>query len=290
MTTILVTGATGQLGQGVVTHLSRRAKNTTVAALARSKDKAIGLFPEHVEVRLGDYTDPASLAKAFSGVDTLVFISANAFTDVVSLHKNVIKAAADAGVKHILYTAIQRAPGSTFEISQVTEWDNATIEGLEKSGVPHTILRNTLYMDALPWMLGNDFEDGLLAPAGHTKAALASRDDLADATAILALDGTSAGRSYTLGGSTTVSLDDIAAIIGKSTSRDVRYIDTPVSTFVAERVKAGTPDFLAAFMAEWFQALAAGDFSEVTGDLETILGRKPVTPETFIPLLFDVND
>jgi len=289
MTTILVTGATGQLGQGVVTHLSRRAKDTTIAALARSRDKAVGLFPGHVEVRLGDYADPSSLASAFKGVDTLVFISANAFTDVVSLHKNVIEAAVDAGVKHILYTAIQRAPGSTFEISQVTEWDGATLEALVKSGIPHTILRNTLYMDALPWMLGNDFEGGLLAPAGHTKAALASRDDLAEAAAILALDGSSAGTSYTLGGSTTVSLDDIAMIIGKATSRDVRYIDTPVSTFVAERVKAGTPDFVAAFMAEWFQAVAAGEFSEVTGDLEAILGRKPVTPETFLPLLFDVN-
>jgi len=38
---------------------------------------------------------------------------------------------------------------------------------------------------------------------------------------------------------------------------------------------------VADFLAAWFQAIAAGEFSEVTKDLERLLGRSPQTAREF---------
>jgi NAD(P)H dehydrogenase (quinone) len=76
-----------------------------------------------VSVRGGDYHDPERLEQAFHGVDKLLLVSAMAFTDAQAAHRNVVDAARAAGVRHIHYTAIQRRPGSSFTIAQVTDWD-----------------------------------------------------------------------------------------------------------------------------------------------------------------------
>jgi NAD(P)H dehydrogenase (quinone) len=143
-------------------------------------------------------------------------------------------------------------------------------------------LRNTLYLDSLDELIGEPDADGVIrVPAGHTPAAVATRRDLAEATArVLAGDG-HAGRTYTLAGSLPITLDDIAATIGNARSRDVTYQDVPPSTWVRESVRRGMPEPGARFLVAWFRAIAAGEFSQ-TGDLQRILGRSPSDPLTFI--------
>lgn len=204
-------------------------------------------------------------------------ISAMAFTDAKAAHRAVISAAAAAGVRHFHYTAIQRRPGSPFEIPQVTEWDEDTEKALAESGLDVTVLRNSQYLDSFDDLIRDIAADGpIRVPAGDALTALATRRDMAAATAaVLATDG-HAGRDHTLAGSYAFTLDDVAAVLSEVAGEPMTYQDVPVEDYVAARVRAGMPEQWARFTAAWFQAIASGEFTP-TGDIERLTGR-PTAP------------
>jgi len=280
MTQILVTGATGGLGNQVVEFLLRRVPAGNIVALARDPATLHALAEKGVQVRAGDYLDPASLERAFSGVDKLLLVSARAFTDAVTQHSNVIGAAKCVGVRHLHYISLQHVEGSTVEIPQVTQWQNETEALLHASGLDVTVLRNTMYFDTLPF--GKSVaEVDIGVPAGRGVGAFASRRNLAEgAAAVLSSDGHE-GKLYTLTGSEAVSMADIALAMSEASGREIDYREVSVAEFIAARVNEGFPAPVANFFAAWFQAIAAGEFSEVTGDLERLLGRPPQTARDF---------
>lgn len=291
MKDFLITGATGQLGHGIVKQLLKRVPEKSIAVLVRDPSAAGTLASYGVEIRQGDYQDLASLESAFEGVDKLMFVSTTAFSDAITQHRNVVNAAESAGVRHIHYAGVQRPEHSEFVMSQVTEWEQVTEKALAASSMVVTLLRNSLYLDALPLMLGDDvFVNGVCAPAGSALAALAARAELAEAAAVVLAGTGHEGRTYTLGGSEAVSMGDIAAIVSTIAGKCLPYADVTPAAFIAARTAAGMPDFVAAFLSEWFTAVAAGEFAEITGDLERLIGRKPLTAAQFLPsVLTPVN-
>jgi NAD(P)H dehydrogenase (quinone) len=285
MSRYLVTGATGGLGGQVVECLLQRVPSNEIVALARGPEKLQAFAEKDVEVRAGNYLDRDSLERAFAGVDKLLLVSARAFTDVTAQHKNVIEAAKQAGVRHLHYISLQRPEGSTVEIPGVTQWEQETEALLEASGIDVTILRNTMYFDTLPF--GNNVLDtGIRVPAGLGRAALASRRDLAEGAAVILSSDGHEGKIYTLGGSETVGMADIALALSRATGRKIYYRDVPAAEFIEARVREGLPDPVATFLASWFQAIAAGEFAEVTGDLERLIGRKPQSALEFFSAVY----
>ena len=99
--TILVTGATGNIGSQVVQHLV--AKGADVKALVRDPSKAD--FPAGVEVAQGDFLDVDSLRRAIEGVSTLFLLNAvvpDEFTQALI----ALNVARDAGIERIVYLSV----------------------------------------------------------------------------------------------------------------------------------------------------------------------------------------
>jgi NAD(P)H dehydrogenase (quinone) len=283
----MITGATGQLGRGIVDHLLTLVPASEIAVLVRDPAKSADLAALGVEIRRGDYSDVEALKKAFVNIEKLMLVSTTAFADALTQHRNVVDAAKAAGVKHVHYTAIQRPEGSEFILDQVTEWDRVTEAALAASGMAFTVFRNTMYFDALPFMMGKKvMTDGIRAPGGNGVAALAARHELAEASAIVLSQSGHEGRTYTLGSGDAVSIAEIAGILSKASGRTIPYTNLTLTEFVAERAGQGLPEFVVVFLAEWFRAIGAGEFAEITGDLERIIGRKPLNAVEFIPGLF----
>ncbi len=280
MTRILVTGATGALGSQVIESLLGRVPARDIVALARTPSKLGSLAEKGVEIRAGDYLDPGSLERAFAGVHKLLLVSTRAFNDAVKEHSNVIDAARQSEVSHLHYISLQRAELSSVDIPPVTHWEKETEALLQASGLDFTILRNTMYFDTLP--LGKSVIDsGIRVPAGEGRGAFASRHDLAEgAAAVLSGDGHE-GRIYTLTGREAVGMADIAAALSEANGFEIDYRNVPVAEFVEARVKEGFPEPVANFFAAWMKAIAAGEFSEVSGDLERLIGRPPQTARDF---------
>ena len=134
---ILVTGATGHLGGHVVSHLKQQLALNQFAVLARNIDKAKGYVEQGVEVRWGDFNEPQSLAKAFAGVSKLLLISTMDMNRLEQ-HKNVVDAAMQAGVQHIIYTglAIQNIDTSAVKDLMISHFQ--TEDYIRESGLNYT--------------------------------------------------------------------------------------------------------------------------------------------------------
>src|SRR4051794_9054163 len=103
---IVVTGATGKLGNLVVEALLEKVAAKDVAVAVRDPQKAAALAARGVQVRTADYSKRETLAAAFAGAEKLLLISSSEVGQRAAQHRAVIDAAKEAGVRFIAYTSI----------------------------------------------------------------------------------------------------------------------------------------------------------------------------------------
>ncbi len=282
MSRILVTGATGNLGSKTIEHLLNRRPASDLVALARDPEKAAHLKSKGVEVREGDYADQPSLLRAFQGVEKVLMISTHAFTDRETEHANVIRAATEAGVKHVVYNPVIQKTGSSFDLVRVTRPDSYTVDRLKLSGLNYTILAQPPFLESLEFILGADVvTTGVRVPAGEGKAAAAFRDDLAEAQAVVLTSPGHENKSYDLTGEPAVSFSEIAQILSNRSGRKIQYTPLSDAEYLEMKVASGLPQPVAEFALGWAKGVTTGQWDDETGDLERLIGHKPLTAAEF---------
>ena len=181
---LLVTGASGQLGAEVVRRLVALRGDDQIIAGSRDVEKLAGL--DGVTIRRVDFDDDeATLQAAFEGVDRLLLISTDALDRPgrrAEQHLRAIRAAKAAGVRHVLYTSLAKAAEDS---AVVIGLDHVLTErALAASGLGYTVLRNNLYAEVLVGSVGHAVSSGQLVTArGDGAIAYVTRSDCARAAA-----------------------------------------------------------------------------------------------------------
>lgn len=272
---IVVTGATGGLGGATVEHLLERIPADQIGVSVRDVAKAQHLTDRGVRVRQGSYEDPAALRDSFAGAEQVLLVSGNdPAADMVSLHRNAIEAAVEAGTQRILYTSQQGAvPGNPYSPSA---FHIATEAILAASGVAWTALRNGAY-GPLDQVLGPWQQTGEIARPEDGPTPYTDRDDVAEAAAALLTGGHPLDGPVTLTAPTAVTFDDFAKIASELTGRTIKRIVVDDDQWVADQVTIGVPEQMARLMLTWYQAGRGGYFAEADPLLAELLGREPRT-------------
>lgn len=280
---IIVTGATGHIGKHTFPSLLKRHPASNLIALVRDPAKADDLVALGIEVRQGDYFDYASLVRAFEGVEKVMLVSAHAFTDRNTQHYNVITAARQVGVKHIVFMSIKRKEGSDFTMPEVSPSDLFAEATLKASGLAYTIVRHPPFLDVIQFYIGDKaFEQGIHMAPGDGKFTAVTRKDLAEAHAVILSEPGHENKTYSLTGYEPVSFADIAGILGKARNIDVPYSTISDQSYIDALTTKGFPFHLAKFVHLWVVGMQRGEWDEISGDLETLLGRKPTSPAEFL--------
>jgi len=264
---ILVTGATGTIGSQVVRLLGER----DVPYLAMSRDP--GDLPNAVRA---DFDDPASLARALAGVDSVFLVTAvpSAAHDLA-----LVAAARAAGVgKIVKLSAI--GSGDTFGGATVGSWHHAAEAAIEASGMAWTMLRPPSFAanflqyrdlinsgEPIPNLLG-DTRQGIVDP----------RDVAAVAVAALT-DGAHDGRRYDLTGPAALTFTDQAAILERVLGRPVKTTDLALDAAHDLLLGMGLSPAAAAATAVGIGWARSGAADVVTGHVPRILGRPAGTFE-----------
>lgn len=278
MSKTLVTGASGHIGRKTLQKLLDRRPASDLVGLARDPEKAADLAAQGIEIRQGDYLDQNSLLRAFTDVETLLLVPTHAFTDRNTQHINVIKAARQAGVQRLVYTPIIRPEDSQFVLQEVTKPDLFTLQELEASGLTYTIAAHPPFTESMPFYIGeNAFETGVRVPAGDGKAAWATRDDLAEAQAVILTEPGHENQTYALHGNQPVSFADVAGILSELHGAEVAYAPVTDKEYIDQSVANGLPEAAAGFALGWARGINAGEWGNPSGDLEKLLGRTPTT-------------
>lgn len=269
MSLIAVTGSTGALGGRVARRLADRglAQRLVVRDAARAPE----LAGAEVAVATG-YHDHAGMVAALRGAATLLLVSGRESATRVEEHRTAIAAAAEAGVGHVVYTSfLGAAPDATFTLARQHA---ATEDDLRASGLAWTALRNTMYLDFVPFLASGD---GVIAgPGGDGRVAYVAREDVADVVAaVLADPHPHAGAICDVTGDERLSLAEAAAILTAETGRPVTYAEETEAEAYASRASYGAPDFEVAGWVSSYQAIAAGELDVVSDVVGRLAGRPP---------------
>ncbi|MFI7436660.1 SDR family oxidoreductase [Micromonospora haikouensis] len=271
---IVVTGATGHLGQLIVAALLRRGVPAgEIVALGRDAGKLADLAGHGVNTRQVDYTDPESLRSAFAGADKLMFVSGSEVGQRVTQHHNVVAAAREAGVGLVVYTSIANADRSGMILAGE---HLATEREITASGLPYVILRNGWYLENYTGQLPTYLQFGVTGAAGDGRVSAATRADFAEAAAAALTGAAETNRVYELGGA-AFTLTELAEEVSRQTGRAVGYTDLPAEKFTEVLVSAGLPEGFAAVLADSDLGLARGELHVEGDDLAKLIGREPTT-------------
>lgn len=267
-----ITGATGQLGAHVLEQLKKRTTADSIVALVRDPSKIDG-----VAARAFDYEQPETLEAALKGIDTLLLISSNELGRRASQHKNVIKAAQDAGVKRVVYTSLLHADTSSLSLADehlITE------ETLKASGLNYTILRNGWYTENYTGLIPGAVENGaLVGSAGEGQISSATRKDFAEAAAVVLTTPNHEGKVYELSGDEHYTLEELAGEISKQAGKEVPYQNLKQSDYSDLLKGIGVPDIFAEGLASWDVSASKGDLFDQGQTLSQLIGR-PTTSLT----------
>ncbi|MDT7789870.1 MAG: hypothetical protein QOF58_8289 [Pseudonocardiales bacterium] len=259
--TILVTGATGNVGRLVVRGLGSGVRAVT-------RDPAKASFPAGVEVVRGDLDDPSSIP--FDGVEKLyLFVHPPTAAEVVSL-------AVKAGVRRIV----------TLSSGAVTYGYDTTHhlpveQVVEASGVEWTHLRPGEFAANKIDLWGPSIRaDGTIVHPNPDEFGQPIHEaDIADVAIKVLLEDGHAGKAYNLSGPPRLTQRQMAHALGEAIGRSLRFQDVTVEEALAYYVSVGWPEEIARYILGigGYEGGEADDFSDyefvVSPDYERLMGR-----------------
>lgn len=248
MSSVLVTGATGQQGGALARLLLQQGHRVRAVTRKAESPGARSLSAQGAEVFTADAFDPGSLERAAAGMD-MVFAMATPFESGVEAETrqgiNIVSAAAAAGVRHIVYSSVAGADQDTgiphFESKFRVE------QHLRTLGVPFTIIGPVFFMENLiaPWNV-EALASGvcpMALPADRKLQHITVADVAGFAAEVIAGPEGFAGQRIDIASDERTGAET-AAILGRASGREIRYIEVPL-----EQLRQGNDDL--ARMFEW---------------------------------------
>jgi uncharacterized protein YbjT (DUF2867 family) len=233
---ILIVGATGQLGCAVCRQLA--AQGRAVRGLVRPHNvaKAEALRAMGVETVAGDLKDPASLAKACHGIETVIStasatLSRCAGDDIDSVDRqgqlNLVEAARAAGVRHFIFVSFP-AFARAFPLQDAKRAVEARIQA---SGMAYTLLHPMHFREV--WLgpsLGFDLAGGTarLFGEGDGPVNWIALDDVRDAVAACVDNPRVANKTLPLAGVEALSQRQVAERFERHTGRPLTLQSMPL--------------------------------------------------------------
>lgn len=266
--TVLVTGASGNVGRPVVERLL--AGGVAVRRAGRVPADHAGPGAEAVRF---DFTDPTTWPGAFSGVDTVFLVRPPALGAVRRDLLPAVAAARDAGVGHVVFLSLQGA-------ERIPVVPHATVERwLRGSGMAWTFVRPSFFTQNLSTTHAPDIRDRdeLVLPAGNGRTAFVDTLDVADvAAAVLADPGAHRGRVWTVTGPEALTYREVADALTDVLGRRVTYRPSGVLRYVRHaRTALGMGTGMAWVTAGIYTTARLGLAAGLTGDVREVTGHDP---------------
>jgi uncharacterized protein YbjT (DUF2867 family) len=278
---ILVTGATGNVGQEVLRFLVEKYSDQTVLYTAVTNvERAQAALPySGLTFVPFSFEDPATVRAAFSQVDSVFLLRPPQLSDVDKYFKPVIAIAAQTQVKHLVFLSLQGV-----ENNSVTP--HYKIEKLiVASGIPYTFLRPSFFMQNLTTTHLKEIAERseIFIPAGKGKTNFVDARDLGEVGARVLAEGENHyNQAYELTGDHAYDYDEIAQIISRATGKTVVYKNPSVIAFVWRKwLKEGMPLSFVLVMVALYTVSKLGKAAGYSPGLRQLLGRSPISFATF---------
>jgi len=271
---VLVTGATGNTGSGLVPAL--RSAGVEVRAFVRDEAKAQPLKEVGAEIVVGDLDQPETIGPAVEGVDKIYLLTWNGPTQAQQA-ENVLKAAQRAGTPHIVRHSMW---GS--EKSRIIKQGDQVEAAVKSSGLPWTLLKPTFFMQNTMMAAQTIASDGMIYwDVGDGKIGMIDVRDIVDVAVAVLTGSDHEGKSYILTGRQAISFREVADTFSKVLDKEVRYVNVPHEAAFESMVSMGVPEWIASGYGELMEGFSQGFASRTTANVETLTGHPARSFEQF---------
>lgn len=276
--TILVTGATGNIGSKVVAMLSGQGQK--VRGTVRSLEKSGTGIISGVEWVEFDLDRPETIANAFHHVEKALIITPFV-PEMVAQGKALVAAAKAAGVKHLVrISALGANPNGPVEVGR---WHGQVEEAVMQSGIPYTILRPNFFMQNFVNFTAGSIKNAgaFYQPSGDGRVAYIDTRDIA-ASAVAALTKTGfENQTFDLTGPEAISNSVVADALSRATGRPIQYVDVPEDAARQGMTQSGMPDWMVDAMMDLMAIQKKGWAAAVSPAVKKLTGRDPISFSQF---------
>lgn len=273
--TILVTGATGNVGSQVVEQLI--ASGVTPRVAVRSINKAESLKKAGAEPVEMDLDRPETVQSALTGVDK-VFLVSPFVPNMVELTAILIEAAKRANVQQIVKLSALAQPGIA-----LSKWHEEMEKAITSSNIPFTFLRPNGFMQNFVNAMAESIksDNAFYLNAGDGKVSFVDTRDIASVAVAALITSGHEGQSYTITGAQALSHAETAAILSQVLGRTINYVDVPEDVVRQGMQGAGMPEPTVNALLELYASYKAGQAATVSPVVEQVTGKQPISFEQF---------
>jgi uncharacterized protein YbjT (DUF2867 family) len=263
MSTVLVLGATGQVGSELAQRLE---------AAGHSVRRATSRPPQAGQVLVNLVTGEG-VAEALAGVESAFLMAPPGYTNQDALLGPVIDAARAQRVRQIVLMTAMGADADPTAPMRRAELH------LEQSGLGWNVIRPNWFMQNFHtyWRHGIVTANAIQLPVGHAKGSFIDTRDIADVAHVLLTTDTHRHRAFDLTGGDALSHDEVARILSTELQRTITFDDITPDAMRAGLLAAGLPEDYAAFMLTILHYFSLGAAARITDAVPTITGAAPRT-------------
>ena len=263
---VVVTGALGNVGTGVVAALADREVDVRVADI---NDGALAeRFPDCDRAVL-DFTDPSTFDAVVAGAKRLFLIRPPAISRVSNTINPFIDAAQGHGTEHVVFSSVAGAESNRIVPHHRIE------AHLTASSMAWTMLRPGFFDQNIATAYRRDIveDNRIYVPAGAGLVAFIDARDIGEVAAVCLTEDGHEMQGYQLTGPEAVTFDQVAALLSDQLGRTITY--DPASVFGYFRHLRGQGLVLphAVVQTILHTGLRKGDAEAVTSTVPDLLGR-----------------
>ena len=282
----LVTGATGSIGGCLVDELV--ATEQPFRVMCRRPEQVRDFESHDIEAVLGDFSKPASVHEAMTGVDQLFLLPPDG-PEMVDQVRRTLDSAGSVGVRQVVkLSTADSNPDSPVPWAR----DHGRIDDyLRDSGLDWTALHPAAFMSNLVEMAPVIRRGILPGSSGHGATTWIDTADIAAAACAVLTDPERQGgpgddgRDYLLTGTQPLSFPQIAAVLTAELGHRVRYLHVPGPLMYLGLRASGSPHSEARGLVAQFAVIVRRGLDHVrehSEDLTDLIGREPVDMAHFV--------
>lgn len=269
MENILITGATGNVGQAIRHHFTPKAGQKLYLASRKEGERQLYF----------DFENPEGSKASLAKTDTLFLLRPPQISDVKKYFEPLINHAKEEGVRHIIFLSVQGA-------EKVSFIPHAKIEKLiQASSIPYTFIRPSYFMQNLSTTLLQDIRehDRIFLPTGKAKFLWVDVMDIGKAIAVILQDVIAhRNQAYTITGNEHYDFEEVSQMISEVLGRKIDYISPNLLRFYLSKKKEGVKPAFIFVMIMLHYLPRFQKAPGISSDLTELSGDAPVSLRDFM--------
>jgi uncharacterized protein YbjT (DUF2867 family) len=277
---IFVLGATGTVGREVVELLVGRGISFRAGIHQSPLHLSESEFTEaSIETIPLDQGSIESLVRAFEGTDVLFFVSPSN-EDFVAMAENVLKAAKQVGVRHIVRVSVVGAEQGN---SLLAKEHHKVDQMIVRSEIPFTLLQPVSFMqNYLRHTRSIQEESMFYEPFGTAHCSFIDARDIAALAVTAMTQNGHDGKTYVVTGPESLSGNDVADIFSRVLERRIRYVDVSDREARDYWEKSGLSDRRVDWLSDYYRFCRDGGTALLSPVDPILIGREPIALEMFV--------